>query len=448
MTTPIIDFVKKYISASPERLHMPGHKGAELLGFEPLDITEIDGADVLYHADGIIKESMNNASRLFGSGKTLYSAEGSSLSIRAMLYLAVIYAKQNGRSPLIFAGRNAHKVYIMTSALLDFSTKWLYGAESCGINCCVITKEYLEEELSKSDVKPCAVYITSPDYLGNIADIKGLSEVCRKYGTLLLVDNAHGAYLRYLPESLHPMSLGADICCDSAHKTLPALTGAGYLHISENAPKEIVKNAEKAMSLFASTSPSYLILQSLDAVNKYISEGYCEKLVRYCAKISDLKKRLSASGVENLDLEPLKLTLLPKKLGYTGAELYSILIKSNLVCEFYDTDYVVMMLTPENGENVLDRIYNVLTTIHKKHQITQAPPTFAKNVTAMSVKDAMTAKTEKLPLSQCIGRIYAGVTLSCPPAIPIAVCGEIMDDNTVRLMEYYGETEADVVAEI
>ncbi len=446
MTTPIIDFVKKYISDSCDRLHMPGHKGTKLLGCELLDITEIDGADVLYHANGIIKESMTYASQLFGSGKTLYSAEGSSLSIRAMLYLAVMYAKNNNRPPLIFAGRNAHKVFVMTSALLDFSTEWLYGVENQGINSCLITKEYLEEQLSKVETVPCAVYITSPDYLGNIADIKGISEVCRKYGILLLVDNAHGAYLKYLPESRHPMSLGADICCDSAHKTLPALTGAGYLHISENAPEEITKNAEKAMSLFASTSPSYLILQSLDAVNKYICEGYREKLAMYCTKISNLKKRLSDSGVENLDLEPLKLTLLPKKLGYSGTELYTILRKNNLICEFYDPDYVIMMLTPENGDDVLDRIYDVLTAIPRKQQITQVPPTFAKKMTAMSVKNAMTTKTEKLPIRQCIGRIYAGITVSCPPAIPIAVCGEIMDENTIGLMEYYGETEAEVVA--
>ncbi|MBE6704689.1 MAG: aminotransferase class V-fold PLP-dependent enzyme [Ruminococcaceae bacterium] len=447
MTTPILDFVKKYISSHPQRLHMPGHKGAQILGCEPLDITEIDGADVLYHANGIIKESMDNASALFGSGKTLYSAEGSSLSIRAMLYLAVMYAKRKGKEPLVFAGRNAHKVYIMTSALLDFSTKWLYGVENCGINSCNITKEYLEDELSNADILPCAVYITSPDYLGNIADIRGISEVCRKYGVLLLVDNAHGAYLRFLPESLHPMSLGADICCDSAHKTLPALTGAGYLHISKNAPKEIFEDGEKAMSLFASTSPSYLILQSLDAVNGYLSGDYRERLSEYCGRMSDLKKRLSDSGVENYGHEPLKLTVLPKKLGYSGAELYDILRENELVCEFYDPDHVVMMLTPENGEDVFDKIYKAFTSVPKKAPITETAPHFAKSKTAMSVKAAMMAERERLPLEACIGKIYAGITVSCPPAIPIAVCGEVIDEDTVKLMRYYGETEADVVKE-
>lgn len=81
--------------------------------------------------------------------------------------------------------------------------------------------------------KPAAVYITSPDYLGNLADIGGMSDVCRKYGVLLIVDNAHGAYLHFLPKPEHPLDLGAEMCCDSAHKTLPVLTGGAYLHISQ-----------------------------------------------------------------------------------------------------------------------------------------------------------------------------------------------------------------------
>ena len=86
---------------------MPGHKGKSFLGIEEYDITEISGADVLYDANGIIKESEENAAKLFGAKKTVYSAEGSSLSIRAMLYLAVLHAKENGRKPIIAAGRNA-----------------------------------------------------------------------------------------------------------------------------------------------------------------------------------------------------------------------------------------------------------------------------------------------------------------------------------------------------
>jgi arginine/lysine/ornithine decarboxylase len=124
--------------------------------------------------------------------------------------------------------------------------------------------------------KPCAVYVTSPDYLGNQQDLAGLSAVCAARGIPLLVDNAHGAYLHFLPQPAHPLDLGATACCDSAHKTLPVLTGGAYLHIAKNAPERYARDAKRAMALFGSTSPSYLILQSLDRANAYLAGGYAE----------------------------------------------------------------------------------------------------------------------------------------------------------------------------
>lgn len=445
MTTPIIDFVKNYIASNNLRLHMPGHKGEGILGFEKYDITEIDGADVLYNAKGIIKQSMENATMIFGSGKTLYSAEGSSLSIRAMLYLVCLYANLKGEKPLIFAGRNAHKVFIMSAAVLDFDIKWLYGEGNGGITECLISPKELERELSASSKKPVAVYITSPDYLGNIADVEGISQVCKKYGVLLVCDNAHGAYLNFLPENRHPIHLGADICCDSAHKTLPALTGAGYLHISKNAPPIIQKNAEKAMSLFASTSPSYLILQSLDYMNKYLSDGYRDKLSDFCDSVCNLKKRLSDIGIANLDTEPLKITFTPKEFGYTGLQLNDNLRNCGLVCEFYDPDRLVIMLTPENGENALSEIYRVMSALKKRERIPDVPPQIPTLTAVLSIKQVLISETETLPIEQCVGRIFAGINASCPPAVPIAVCGELIDHDVIKLLRYYGEEWCEVL---
>ena len=125
METPICDFVRAYAESEAIRLHMPGHKGKNLLGLEALDITEIDGADSLYEASGIIQRSEENASRLFGC-PTFYSTEGSSQCIRAMLYLAMLHAKERGKRPLIAAGRNAHKTFLTGAALLDLDVRWLY----------------------------------------------------------------------------------------------------------------------------------------------------------------------------------------------------------------------------------------------------------------------------------------------------------------------------------
>ena len=444
METPICDFVRAYALSGARRLHMPGHKGTGPLGVEHLDITEIDGADVLYHGDGIIKRSQENAAALFGAGKTLYSAEGSSLAIRAMLALVAM----NTEGPVrIAAGRNAHKVFMTACALLDIDVDWLYPEGERSLVCCRVTPESLDNYLSKQAVKPAAVYITSPDYLGNVADIAGISAVCRKYGVLLLVDNAHGAYLRFLPESRHPMDLGADLCCDSAHKTLPVLTGGAYLHISSSAPKQFCHRAERAMALFASTSPSYLILQSLDAVNRYLAQGYRQRLADFASEVSALKERLRAAGFMLTGDEPLKLTVSTKPYGYSGGEVAEILAEQSLICEFSDPDYVVFMLTPENGREVLAALENALAALPKKEPISNEKMPICRPERRLSIRQALFASRQTLPLEQCRGRILAEAAVSCPPAIPVAVCGEVLDDAAMAWMAYYGITACDVVME-
>lgn len=431
MNTPICDFVNEYVNKNSLRLHMPGHKGLGLLGFEEKDITEISGADSLYEADGIIKMSENNASRLFGCD-TFYSTEGSSQCIRAMVYLACTHAKAYGKKPLIAAGRNAHKTFLSACALTDTDVIWLCSKNNCSYLSCELTAEDVEKSLLEASEMPVAIYLTSPDYLGYIPDIKSISSICKKYGVLLLVDNAHGAYLEFLPESMHPIKLGADICCDSAHKTLPVLTGGAYLHT-----KIFSDKAKTALSLFGSTSPSYLILQSLDAANKYIADGYKEKLADFVKSVDILKKSLSENGYVLCGNEPLKITIKAKEYGYHGCEIADLLEKQNIFCEFSDKDFIVFMLTPEIG-NDIKKLKDTLLSIPKKDKIRESAPEFVLPEKAMSIKDAVFSESETIPAKESEGRILATSNISCPPAVPIVVCGEKIDKNAVECFEYYG----------
>ena len=329
MDTPIKDFIDGYAKKNAVRMHMPGHKGVALVGAKS-DITEITGADVLYLGDGIIAKSQANASEIFGSKKTVYSTEGSSLSIRAMVYLLCAYAKQEGRACKILAGRNAHKVFSTAVALCDAEVEWLYPKKSEGLNSCKICAKGLDEYLVQASEKPIALYLTSPDYIGNIEDILSISKVCKKHGILLVVDNAHGAYLKFLEKSIHPIDLGADMCCDSAHKTLSALTGAGYLHISSSAPEFFEQNVHHAMTLFASTSPSYLILNSLDLLNDYLSKDYKNDLANVVEKIKILKTYLKSIGYEIISHEPLKVVIKTKSYCYLGEDISKIFEKNDV----------------------------------------------------------------------------------------------------------------------
>jgi len=446
MDTPIIDFVKKYVDGKNTRLHMPGHKGALILGMEDIDVTEFDGADCLYSANGIIKKSRENASTLFGAN-TFYSAEGSSLCIRAMLYLALKNRKNPTERPTVIATRNAHKTFVSAVGLLDIDVKWIYPENSDSYLTCSCNAVELDKLLSECKVLPIAVYITSPDYLGNVQSIKEISKVCKKYGVLLLVDNAHGAYLKFLPESLHPIDLGADMCCDSAHKTLPALTGSAYLHLSKNLPKEMIDQAEHALSVFGSTSPSYLILQSLDAVNAYIANGYKEKLNDFIIRLSELKNALVKHGYEFCGSEPLKLTIKTKAYGYTGIELNEILKANGIFVEFYDPDLLVMMFTPESSAQTLEKVKSVLLSIPRKTPIQTIAPTPKTAKVATSIKIALQSPSKNISVNDARGRILADLTVNCPPAVPIVVCGEIIDDNAIACFNYYGVKTCSVVKE-
>lgn len=446
METPICDFVEKYNNRDILRLHMPGHKGIGPLGIEALDITEISGADSLYDAQGIIAQSEKNAGELFGC-PTFYSTEGSSHCIRAMLYLSSLQAKQAGRMPVIAAARNVHKAFLSAAALLDFSVQWLYSDREDTVLSCILTPENLERQLAEMELPPAAVYITSPDYLGNVADIAALARVCHRRGCLLLVDNAHGAYLRFLPKSQHPMDLGADLCCDSAHKTLPVLTGGAYLHIAKDAPELFLENVRDALAIFGSTSPSYLILQSLDNVNRLLDGGYQAQLEAFIPKVQACRSRLAQQGYALVGDEPLKLTVSPKPYGYTGEQLAQHLRWQGIECEFSDPDFLVLLLQPQMGTEALGQLEEALCRLPRQQALEVSFPRLPRGKKILSIREAALLPRERISVQHCVGRILADPSVACPPAVPIGVCGEQLNEAAQACFAYYGITCCKVVKE-
>ena len=450
MKTPICDFVRDYAASDTIRMHMPGHKGRaedeQLTQIAQYDITEISGADELFHPTSIIAESEANASEIFGCD-TYYSTEGSSLCIRAMLHLCMMQAA--APRPWVLAARNVHESFVSACALLGIDAEWIVSPNitllSVDIDADDVAKA-LVSGISSHGSLPCCVYITSPDYAGHILPIKEIVDVCHKENVPLVVDNAHGAYLKFLEPSVHPMDLGADMCCDSAHKTLPVLTGGAYLHVasSEKYSAERVKNS---MQFFASTSPSWLILQSLDRANLWLSEGGKRLFKKTEEKVGKIRASLTDGGLSCYGEDTMKITILTRDFGYTGNEFASILREQKIEVEFSDPDMIVLMITPKNTERELEKLRKILLSIPKRKALSNevcGSAVFPEK--KMTIRSASLCSWETIPLEKALGRIAAMGSFSCPPAVPIVMPGEVIGKEEIASFKYYGYTQCKVVA--
>ena len=256
------------------------------------------------------------------------------------------------------------------------------------------------------------------------------------------------------------------MCCDSAHKTLPVVTGGAYLHLGENAPVQEEAAVRGALALFGSTSPSYLILQSLDACNWVLAESCPTELQQCCSRLAALRGELNAAAqaagcpvplaLDGPGREPLKLTLDAAALGVTGTALADALRRGQLECEYADPRYVVLMFTPCNPPQDYARLRIVLRQC--LHSLPAAggllqPEELAGEFVALAqqarthctIRQAVFAPQERIPVQQALGRICAMPTVSCPPAIPIAVSGEEITPAALELMQRYGVTEVSVL---
>ena len=422
---------------------MPGHKGVSLHGLEPLDLTEIKGADFLFESDGIIAESERLTSEAFGSRVTCYSAEGSSLSIKAALCIIRQYL---GRDIRAASPRNCHRAFVNACALLGIEPVWLWADSERTMLCeCAVSPGTVEKCLAEEHID--AVYITTPDYPGNIADVRGIAEVCHRHGAFLICDNAHGAYLRYAGEGLHPLELGADIVCDSAHKTLPVYTGGAYLHIAHTAPAEFDALAKPAMALFGSTSPSYLIMESLDKCAELL-HGELPGMIRACCgRTARVKALMRERGIPDISAEPLKITAAAERIGYSGGELAELMRAAGMECEYADPAAVVLMVSPYNTERDFERLESFFASLELREPL---PPQEAAALglrpeRAMSIREAVLSAAVRIPVDEAAGRIAARPAMSCQPSVAVVMAGERITPDIINILKRYGIFETDVV---
>ena len=446
MSSPIFEFARRYADSGVSRFHMPGHKGQVLHGLEPCDLTEIRGADYLYEPEGIIARSEENAAELFGTARTLYSTEGSSLCIKTMLAIAHRCRKDHSRRMLVMAPRNVHKAFINACILLDIDVRWVYPAAGSRSLCSSgFTVEDMERTLASCPYIPDAVYVTSPDYLGNIADIPALSGFCKDNDIPLIVDNAHGAYLRFLDEDIHPITLGADMCCDSAHKTLPCYTGGALLHISKNAPAGYGECAKNVMSLFASTSPSYLIMESIDLCMDMIGKDYRQRLAECVSRTELCKQRLNSAGWKTVGGEKCKITIAAAECGMNGDELGDRMREAFIEPEYTDPQYTVLMTTPFNSEEDYTRLEKLMAEIPAGKGERAIPDILPEAVVSMPIRKAAFSPSREVDVEDAEGLVCGLTVTSCQPSVPAVVSGEVISADIIKILKRYGVLRVSVL---
>ena len=416
--------INNYAGNNPVRFHMPGHKGV----FDPLDLTELFFTDNLYSPDEnlrIISDLETRVTQVFFARsdiKSSISCGGATLGIQAALLAALrvnnIRINNINDKKYIICARDCHVSFINALALLDIEPLWVYG------NFCGVFKRHANKNI-------IAAFITAPDYYGSLRDVRETSQICKKYNAPLIVDNSHGSHLAfYKGGGFHPINCGADISVDSVHKTLPALTGGAVIHARPE------YNIREALKIFASTSPSFLILQSIEKMLDFLESDGTAEHSRLLQDITGLKNNAPEFFLENYkSADPFRIIL---NCADFGEKLYYFLFGHNITCEFYEKDRVILIPSIFNKPSDFKVLADALQTFALENKIMREPVkiyNFAKPERALSLSDAVKSPRELVKTSACTGRICAESIFAYPPGVPVILPGETIDAETIKIIK-------------
>ncbi|MCI9575583.1 MAG: amino acid decarboxylase [Clostridiales bacterium] len=441
-TTPLYHALWKHTQKKQSSFHTPGHKGKANLfpdGLLSLDLTELPDTDSLFEASGTILQAEQEAARVLGTKRTLFSAGGCTLCIQAMLRLAT----QRGKRTVI-AGRVLHRSAVHTMALLDLQPVWLLPRPDAGKGFCGrIHPEDVAAALERHPDAAC-VYVTSPDYFGVLADLEGIAKACRKYDVPLLVDNAHGAHLFFTSQP-HPIAQGAAMTACSAHKTLPVLTGGAWLNIGD---PRFVSEAKEAMALFGSTSPSYLVMASLDLCTRWMEQEAKDAYRNLERTVRRLRKAAMQEGMAlpQGPVDPTRISLNTAAAGMSGEQAAEHFRACGVEPEYADDASLVLIPTPWNARQDFQRVCYAIHTMPKRAPLELPEAAFPPlPPMAVSLREALFALGEEVPLSKAVGRIAASAACPCPPGVPVVMPGEKITPEAAEFLQKYGFFTAKVL---
>lgn len=441
--------LQEYSQSEMYPFHMPGHKRRlkETADAYSMDITEIDGFDNLHQAEGIIKQAQERAARLYGAKQSFFLVNGSTVGI-----LTAISALTEKGDTILMA-RNSHKSAYNAVFLWELETEYLYPR---------ITKQGIQSAIAPEDVKKAlqenpqikAVFLTSPTYEGVVSDIQRIAEIVHEKNIPLIVDEAHGAHFGFskgFPESA--VQRGADIVIQSLHKTLPVLTQSALLHIGTD--RVSVQKIKKYLSIYQTSSPSYVLMASIDAGNRLLeSEGgelfkaYERKMQQFRKEMKCLKhlhvitkEEMLSQGVYDMDMSKIVITVGASNLS--GESLMQKLRQEyHLELEMSSAYYVLAMTSIMDDETAYERLATALKEIdeqlfeQKKNDSGQFIETlYGKRETVCSVYKAEQYGQKQIPLLKAVGEVAKDFVFLYPPGIPILVPGERISEDVIKKLK-------------
>lgn len=435
--------------------HMPGHKrnpaGGEMADYHRIDITEIDGFDNLYQAEGILKEAQLRANRLYGANETFFMVNGGSGGV-----MAAVMAATEPMDEILIA-RNCHKSIYHAAILQGLIVRYYYPKMISEYDICdgVSVEEIGVLLDTYPEVK--AVVITSPTYEGVLSDIPGIAAEVHKRGKILIVDEAHGAHFglsSHLPQGA--IAGGADLVIHSLHKTLPAMTQTALLHV--NGDRVDRERLRGYLCMLQSSSPSYVLMASMDSCMKFLEEqgqerfaamrghyeSFCEKTaslthiqIGKMTKVSQKRHELSGWDLGKMVISVKGTNMSGKELGDTLRETYHL--EMEMAAETYVLAIMTLMDEAEGWQRLADALCEIDGRIEESTG--DVVSTSGKKALSRQLKSRMPlarafhSEWERIPLQKAAGRVAAGFINLYPPGSPIVAPGEILDEVVIRRIE-------------
>ena len=454
----ITDFLDSHNKKRPVSFHMPGHKGRAALYREygcgdfiddllADDITEIPGADALQQPSGVIRNVMENYAELYGAKHTELLVNGSSAGIIAAVMATVPIGGK------IIIGRNSHKSVFSALRLGGISPVYVSPEidEKYGLQADISADAVERALMENTDID--AILVTSPNYYGYLSDISSIAKTAHSFGKTLIVDQAHGAHLKFFDRRgsrcFAAENLGADIVIDSTHKTLLSFTSSAVLNICTDRPD--VDAISELLKMLQTTSPSYLLMGSLDANERIMRTGGDAIIKRWRDDLDYFYGRsCRISGltvVAGPKMDRTKINISMRELGISGEQLGDKLISGHIWPEMIHGDYVMLMTGAGNRRSDYEALAELLMDTASKYGIGRRPdieaPKIPEPIRSRLTLADIPMKKEKLPLYMAEGRVLYEPLIPFPPGVPVACPGEILDYDMImylREMMSAGET--------